>query len=146
MSLQLKKIQKYYSRSAYVQALTGESVYAFAGKGFGPWQGKIFITVKALYGLKSSGAMWHQKFSDNLRDMGFRPCHVDFDLWMRDRGDHYEYIAVMVDDHLIFSKEPLSIIEPLQKIWSCTLKGVETPENNSGADIEWDKCCQCWTL
>lgn len=132
--------------SAYVQALTDELVYAIAGQEFGPWCGKILIIIKALYGLKSSGAMWHQKLSDNLRDMGFRPCHADFDLWMRDRGDHYEYIAVMVDDLLIFSKEPLLIIEPLQKIWGYSLKGVGSPEYYSGADIEWDKERQCWTL
>jgi len=65
---------------------------------------------------------------------------------MRDRGDYYEYIAVMVDDLLIFSKEPLSIIEALQKLWGYTLKGVGTPEYYSGADIEWDKGRQCWTL
>jgi len=76
-------------------------------------QVKISIIVKALYDLKSSGAMWHQKLSDNLRDMGFRFCHADSDLWMRDRGDHYEYIAAIVDDLLIFSNECLSIIEPL---------------------------------
>jgi len=132
--------------SAYVQALTGELVYAIAGHEFGPLQGKILIIVKALYGLKSSGAMWRQKFSDNLRDMGFRPCHADFDLWMRDRGVRYAYIAVMVDDLLIFSKEPLSIIEPLQKIWGYALKGVGTTEYYNGADIEWDKGHQCWTL
>ncbi len=79
-------------------------------------QETISIIVKALYDLKASGAMWHQKFSDSLRDMGFRPCHADSDLWMRDRGDHYEYIAAIVDDLLIF--------EPLQKIWGYTLKGV----------------------
>ena len=78
--------------------------------------------------------------------MRFRPCHADFDLWMRDRGDHQEYIAVMVDDLLIFSKEPLLTIEPLQKIWGYTLKGVRTPEYYSGADIEWDKERPCWTL
>jgi len=102
--------------SAYVQSLTGELVYAIAGQEFGPWQGNILIIVKALYELKSSVAMWHHKFSDNLRDMGFRPCHADIDIWVRDRGDHYEYIAVMVDGLSIFSKEPLSIIDPLPKI------------------------------
>ena len=40
--------------SAHVQALTGELVYAIARQEFGPWQGKILINVKALYGLKSS--------------------------------------------------------------------------------------------
>jgi len=84
--------------SAYVQALTGEKVYAITWQEFGPWQGKILILVTALYSLKWSGAMWHQKLSDNRRDMWFRPCHADFDLCMRDRGDHFEYIAVKVDD------------------------------------------------
>ena len=32
---------------------------------------------------------------------------------MIDRGDHYEYIVVMLDDLLILSKEPLSVIDPL---------------------------------
>ncbi len=65
---------------------------------------------------------------------------------MRDRGDHYEYIAVIVADLLIFSKEPLLIIEPLQKIWGYSLKAVGSPEYYSGADIEWDGKRQCWTL
>ena len=51
---------------------------------------------------------------------------------MRDRGDHFEYIAVMVDDLFIFSKEPLSIIEPLKKILGYTLNGVGTPKYYSG--------------
>ena len=96
--------------------MAAELVHAITGQEFGPSQGKFLIIVKALYELKLSGATWHQKFSDNLRDMGFRPCHADSDLWMRDRGDHYEYIAAIVDDLLIF--------EPLQKIWGYTLKGV----------------------
>ena len=132
--------------SAYIRALTGELVYTVAGQEFGPWQGKIIIIVKALYGLKSSGAIWHQKFSDNLRKMGFRPCRADFDLWMRDRGDYYEYIAVMVDDLLIFSKKPDEIIEPLKAIWKYELKGVGEPEYNSGEDLELNEDRKCWTV
>ena len=50
---------------------------------------------------------------------------------MRDCKDHYEYIAVMVDDILVFSKESESIIEP---------------KYNSVADIAYDKSRQCWTM
>ena len=84
--------------SAYVQAFTKELIYAIAGPEFGKWAGKTIIIVKALYGLKSSGAMWHMKFAKNLRNLGFFPCEVDHDLWMRDRGNHWEYVAVIVDD------------------------------------------------
>ena len=61
--------------SDYIQALAGETMYTIVGKKIISWQGKKLIIVKALYVLKSSGAMWHHKFSDNLRDLGFHPCH-----------------------------------------------------------------------
>jgi len=42
-----------------------------------------------------------------------------------------------------FSKKSLSIIEPLKKMSGYTLKEHETPEYYSGADIDWDRGCQC---
>ena len=66
------------------------------------------IIVKALYGLKSSGLRWHEQFSDVLHKMGFTPSKAECDIWMRDQGDYYEYIAVYVDDLLIASKKPFS--------------------------------------
>jgi hypothetical protein len=36
------------------------------------------------------------------------------DIWMRDKGDHYEYVAVYVDDLLIASREPQTIITALE--------------------------------
>ena len=31
-------------------------------------------------------------FSNNLQNMGFKQCKVDYNLWMRDCKDHYAYI------------------------------------------------------
>jgi len=45
--------------------------------------------------------------------MGFIPSKAEHDIWMCDCGDHYEYIAVYVDDLLIASKDPSSIINTL---------------------------------
>ena len=54
------------------------------------------------------------KWADNLLvDMGFRPCKAYPDLWMRSKANYYEYVAVMVDDLLVFSREPELIIEPI---------------------------------
>ena len=61
------------------------------------------IIRKALYGLKSSGKRWHERFAVVLRKMGFFPSKAEEDIWMRDKGDHYEYIAVYVDDLTIVS-------------------------------------------
>jgi len=55
------------------------------------------------------------KWPDNLLlvDMGFRPCKAYPDLWMRRKANYYEYVVVMVDDLLVFSREPELIIEPI---------------------------------
>ena len=45
--------------------------------------------------------------------MGFFPSKADEDIWMRRVDDHYEYIAVYVDDLAIASKAPEAIIESL---------------------------------
>ena len=52
--------------------------------------------------------------ADNLRGMGFRPCKAYPDLWMRRKADYYEYVAVMVDDLLVFSQEPVELIMELK--------------------------------
>jgi hypothetical protein len=46
--------------------------------------------------------------------MGFVPSFAEPDIWMRDNGDHYEYIATYVDDLTIASRDPSAIIESLQ--------------------------------
>jgi hypothetical protein len=87
---------------------------------------------------------WHQKLSDDLRAMGFTPSKADYDLWMRAREDHYEYIAVIVDDLLIFSKYPDQIIGPLQDVCGYELKGVGIPEYYSGADVRYNQEEKSW--
>lgn len=64
------------------------------------------IINKALYGLRTSGARFHEKLSDTLTDMGFKPCRADPDLWLHEQADHYEYICVYVDDLMVMMKEP----------------------------------------
>ena len=52
-------------------------------------------------GLKSSGRRWHDRLHDALKRMGFEPTKAEEDIWIQDAGDHYEYIAVYVNDLLI---------------------------------------------
>ena len=46
--------------------------------------------------------------------MGFFPSFAESDIWMRDRGDHCEYIATYVDDLTIASRDPQAIIDVLE--------------------------------
>ena len=100
--------------NAYLEAYTNEKVYVIAGPEFGELEGHIFVIRKALYGLKTSSVRWHERFSGVLRDMGFLPSFAEPDIWMRDMGDHYEYIATYVDDLTIASRNPQAIIDVLE--------------------------------
>ena len=112
--------------NAYLYGLTKEKVFVRAGSEFGDWNGKPLIIHKGLYGLRSSGARFHKHLAAKLATMGFKPSYFDSNLWMRDAGDHYEYITTYVDDVLAFGKDPLSMIEELHHDY--VLKGVGRPE------------------
>src|SRR5688572_9177320 len=71
-------------------------------------------TLRALYGLRSSGARWHDKLADVLQNEGFTPCKAEPDIWMRRNGELYEYIAVYVDDLAFAMKNPSHFIDTLK--------------------------------
>jgi Reverse transcriptase (RNA-dependent DNA polymerase) len=50
--------------NAYLETYTSEKVYIIVGPEFGDREGHILIISKALYGLRSSGARWHDRFAD----------------------------------------------------------------------------------
>ena len=121
--------------NAYLEAKTDEKVYVIAGPEFGEKEGHVFVIKKALYGLKSSGLRWHERFADILRSMKFFPCKAEPDIWIRDMDDHYEYIAVYTDDLTIASRNPQSIIDVLEaKPNNLKLKGTGELEFLLGCD------------
>jgi hypothetical protein len=98
------------------------------------------IIQKAQYGLKTSGKCWHDKMHDTLRDMGFTPSKVEEDIWMRDMGDHYEYLAVYVDDVMIASRNPKAITDALtSNPINFKLKGTGPVEFHLGCNYYRDK-------
>ena len=100
--------------SYYIQEFTREEIFAIAGPKFVKFAGMKIIIVEAFYVLKSSGEMWDLKLSENLTNMVLPPYEDIHNIWMRDRGDHLEYEVVMVEDILVFGRDPYMIIEPLK--------------------------------
>ena len=119
--------------NAFLYGKTKELVYIIAGSEFGVLQGCPLIIQGGLYGLRSSSARFHEHLSDRIRQMGYRPTKADPDLWMKDLGTHYEYIATYVDDVLSFSKDPLTVMEEFKKDY--VMKGVGKPRYYLGGDI-----------
>jgi hypothetical protein len=65
--------------------------------------------------------------------MGYSPTKADPDLWIIDKGTHYEYIARYVDDIIAFGKDPLSTINEVKRDY--ILKGIGKPEYYLGGDV-----------
>jgi hypothetical protein len=125
--------------NAYLEAETSEKVFIVAGPEFGELEGHTLVVFKALYGLRSSGLRWSEKFSLCLRDMGFFPSLADPCIWMRRVDNHYEYIAVYVDDLAIASKNPAEIIRVLTDKYKFKLKGTGPIEFHLGCDFFRDE-------
>ena len=93
---------------------------------------------KALYGLKTSGKRYHERFADTVRNDGFTPCRAHTDVWIRRNGKVYEYIAVYVDDLLLIMKNPREYLDILVNVHKYKLKGDEPLSFNLGCDFGRD--------
>ena len=126
--------------NAYLEATTKEKIVFVAGGEWGDEEGHLMRCDKALYGLATSGLRFHEKLSADLRKMGWVQCKALTDVWMRDQGDHYEYLVVYVDDIIYCGKEPESFFNSLQDKdeFGYTLKDVGPVKFHLGADFYQD--------
>ncbi len=89
-----------------------EKIWTKAGPEFGSDEGKVMIIVRALYGLRSSGAAVRALLAETLYDLNYRPSYADPDVYMRpavkeDGCKYYEYVLTYVDDVLCISNTPM---------------------------------------
>jgi hypothetical protein len=68
-----------------------------------------------LYGLKTSAARFHEHLSESLLSLGFKKTKHDPDLWMMGKSSHYEYLATYMDAIIIWSKDPMAVINSFRK-------------------------------
>jgi Reverse transcriptase (RNA-dependent DNA polymerase) len=76
--------------NAYLDAYTSEKLYVIAIPEVKDRDGHIVIIRKAFYDLRSSGAIWHDRVADCVRELGFFPCKEEPDIWMRQKENNYE--------------------------------------------------------
>ena len=140
-------------QNAYLNAPTKEKCWFKAGLEFGPDRvGQPVIIVRALYGLKSSGARWRDHMANTLRNAGFQGCYADRDLWMRkstkpDGTKYWEYVLCYVDDVLAISHDPQAIMDYLNQAYTLKPDSVKEPDGYLGATIkkyQLDGDQSCW--
>jgi len=129
--------------NAYLNASPREKVYTTAGPEFGAEiQGKHVLIVRALYGLKSSGAAWRSHLANTLHQMGFTSSLADPDFWFKaakkENGyEYYEYVLVYVDNLLVLSHQPSITMKKLEEFYRLK-DGFDKPTRYLGAEIkEW---------
>ena len=115
--------------------------------------GRILILHKALYGTRTASSAFHEACAQVLHTMGYIPSKADPNLWMKDCGRHYEYIATWVDDLLILSRDPMKVVAQLEETYQ--LKGVGEPSYYLGGDMKkvkvknmhlWSMCAKTYIV
>ena len=124
-----------------MEAYTHKKLFIIAGPEFEELEGFILIFNKALYGLKSSGKRWAERFYDIIKDMGFTPSKADPSIWMRENQKLkcYEYVATYVDDLCIAAQNPGKIFQTLKEGYRLKVKGDGPLSHHLGADYTRDK-------
>ena len=129
-------------QNAYLNAPTKEKVYTTAGIEFGPGlKGRPVLIVKALYGLKSSGARWRDHMASTLTEAGYSSCLADPDVWMKPKVKpcgfkYWEYVLVYVDDILVISHEPQIVMDYLSQKYTLKSGSVGEPTAYLGAEVK----------
>jgi hypothetical protein len=142
-------------QNAYLTAPCREKIWTVAGPEFGPEdQGKNMLVVRALYGLKSSGAAFRSFLAETLHDMGFSPSVADPDVWLRpaikENGFKYwEYILCYVDDVLCISHKPDKVLQGIASKFKLKDDKMAEPDVYLGAEIskmDNEQGHECWAM
>ena len=101
----------------------------------------VTSALKALYGLKSSGAAFRAHLTERLDKIGFKSCIADPEVWMRaatkqDGEEYYEYMLVYVDDLLCVSQDPTLPMKEVSEVLRFKKDKIAPPEFYLGAKLE----------
>jgi hypothetical protein len=128
--------------NAYLTAPTTEKVWTVCGPEFGPDQGKKALIVRALYGLKGSGASYRNHISDCMRHLQYEPCKADPDLWMKpmtrpeDGFQYYAYVLIYVDDILAISHDALGDLNKIDLYFKMKKGSIGDPDIYLGSRLK----------
>ena len=67
-------------QNSFLTEKNREKIWTRAGPEFGSNEGKIIIVVRALYGLRFSGAAFRSLLAEVLHDLGYVPSKADPDV------------------------------------------------------------------
>ena len=112
------------------------------------------IVVRALYGLKSSGADFRALLAETLYDLGYLPTKAYPDVWIRltvkaNGFEYYEFVLCYVDDVLSISHDTQKTMDGIKNTFKLKNDKIKEPENYLGADLSKMTTTDghvCWTM
>jgi hypothetical protein len=127
--------------NAYITAPCREKIWTTLGPEFESDKGKKALVVRALYGLKSSGAAFRAHLQSFMKEMGFRACKADPDLWLKEQMDkeglrYYAYILCYIDDLLEIHYNPKKVLDRINEYLPLKEDSVGPPEFYLGAKLK----------
>ncbi len=127
--------------NAYLNAMVKEKMHTTCGLEFGQeYQGCYSIICKALYGLKSSGAVWCTMFAGSLQDIGHKALLANPGVWLRptvkpNDSHYYEYVFIYVNRILVLLVHPQETMLTLSKFYQLKEGSIGKPTTYLGAQI-----------
>ena len=102
--------------NAYMMAPISEQILTVLGPEFGSDAEKRVIIIRALYGLKSAGASFHNHLVDCMIHLGLIPCKADQDIWMKaktrpsDGHTYFVYALLYINDILLVHHDAMTAL------------------------------------
>lgn len=126
--------------NAYLNADCREKIWTVTGTEFGSDKGKVALVVRALYGLKSSGAAWRALLAETLVALGYTSTKADPDVWIKSETtpnghDYYAIVLVYVDDMIHMHHNPQGFMKQVNEVYRLK-DGYGRPDRYLGANIE----------
>ena len=90
--------------NACVQAPVTEKVWTNLGQEFGKDARRTAVIVRALYGLKSTGAVFRSHLAKCMESLVYLSCKADLDIWLKpeirpeDGVQYYSYLLCYDDN------------------------------------------------
>jgi hypothetical protein len=128
--------------NAYLNAPIKYKVGTVLGTEFGDDAGKRALIVRALYGLKSAGAVFRNHLASCMDYLKWKPCLADRDLWTKEetRPDdgvkYWAYILIYVDNILCVHHEPGTSLAQIDKYFKMKSGSIMEPTFYLGAKLK----------
>jgi hypothetical protein len=98
------KIHQVNIKTAFLNGELKKEIYLKPPPGSNVDKTLVWRLLKPLYGLKQAGRQWYQKVHMEFMAIGFTRLEADHSVFRKGKGDEMIFVAVYVDDMLLFCK------------------------------------------